>query len=164
MPLLEAVGKPILAGNCQDENQKRKFMSRLWHRIAASLFLPLLGQSRFKYGDPGGLLLDDGEQLDDQLAHQEQCLFPTGGIQRKPCWKWERNHRYILSYHANGSLHCSGAPFEQSTHVISALHLRQRSFRLREPERHLHGAVEVDGSGQGDAALLPTAGLAVQPA
>jgi hypothetical protein len=40
MPLLEGVGKPILAGNCQDENQKRKFMVRLWHRIAASLFLP----------------------------------------------------------------------------------------------------------------------------
>jgi hypothetical protein len=41
MPLIEAVGKLILAGNCQDENQKRKFMVRLWHRIAASLFFPL---------------------------------------------------------------------------------------------------------------------------
>ena len=43
MPLIEAVGKPILSENCQDENQKRKFMSRLWHLIAASLFLPLYG-------------------------------------------------------------------------------------------------------------------------
>jgi hypothetical protein len=34
------VGKPILAGNCQGENQKRKFLSRLWHLIGASLFLP----------------------------------------------------------------------------------------------------------------------------
>jgi hypothetical protein len=42
MPLLAGVGKPILAGNCQGENQKRKFMSRLWHLIAASLFLPRL--------------------------------------------------------------------------------------------------------------------------
>jgi hypothetical protein len=41
IPLLEGVGKPILSGNCQDENQKRKFMSRLWHLIGASLFLPL---------------------------------------------------------------------------------------------------------------------------
>src|SRR5882724_2545917 len=41
MPLIEAVGKPIVTGNCQDENQKRKFLSRLWHLIAASLFLPL---------------------------------------------------------------------------------------------------------------------------
>jgi hypothetical protein len=41
MPRLEAVGKPILAGNCQDENQKRKFMWLLWHLIGASLFLPL---------------------------------------------------------------------------------------------------------------------------
>jgi hypothetical protein len=37
MPLLDKVGKPILPGNCQDENQKRKFMVRRWHRIAASL-------------------------------------------------------------------------------------------------------------------------------
>jgi hypothetical protein len=40
MPLLEAVGKAILPGNCQDQNQNRKFVSLLWHRIAASLFLP----------------------------------------------------------------------------------------------------------------------------
>src|SRR5262245_34121955 len=43
MPLLEAVGKPILAGNGQDENYKRKFLSRLWHPIGASLFLLLFG-------------------------------------------------------------------------------------------------------------------------
>jgi hypothetical protein len=48
MPLLEAVGKPMLAGNCQDENQKRKFISRLWHLIVGSLFLPL---RRLKAGE-----------------------------------------------------------------------------------------------------------------
>ena len=44
------------------------------------------------------------------------------------------------------------------------LHLRQRGFGLGQPEGHVHGAVEVDGGGQGGAGLLPTAGLAVQPA
>jgi GNAT superfamily N-acetyltransferase len=42
MPLIEVVGKPILTGNCQDQSQKRKFVSLLWHRIAVSLFLPCL--------------------------------------------------------------------------------------------------------------------------
>jgi hypothetical protein len=41
MPLVEAVGEPILPGNCQDQNHKRKFMALLLPRIAASLFLPL---------------------------------------------------------------------------------------------------------------------------
>jgi hypothetical protein len=39
----------------------------------------------FERGDPHGLLLDNGKQMDDQLAHDERCLSPTGGIQRKPC-------------------------------------------------------------------------------
>jgi putative membrane protein len=43
MPIIEALGKPIVTGNYQDENQKRKFLSRLWHLIAASLFLALVG-------------------------------------------------------------------------------------------------------------------------
>jgi hypothetical protein len=43
MPLVGAVGEPILPGNCQDQNQKRKFVSLLLHRIAGSLFLPLVG-------------------------------------------------------------------------------------------------------------------------
>jgi hypothetical protein len=51
--LLEAVGKPILSGNCQDENQKRKFLSRPWHLIVASLFLPQGGIVRTG-GIPGG--------------------------------------------------------------------------------------------------------------
>ena len=79
-----------------------------------------LGQPSFERGDPRGLVLDDGEQLDDQLAHHEQCLCPTGGIRRKPCWQWERSHRSTLSGHTTGGLHCSQAPCERSTHVISA--------------------------------------------
>jgi hypothetical protein len=44
----------------------------------------ILGHASFERGDPHGLLLDDGEQLDDYLAHDQGALFPTGGIQRKP--------------------------------------------------------------------------------
>jgi hypothetical protein len=46
----------------------------------------VLGQPSFERGNPRGLLLDDGEQLDDQLAHDERGLFPTGAVKRKPCW------------------------------------------------------------------------------
>jgi hypothetical protein len=34
----------------------------------------------FEGGDSRGLLLDDGKQLDDHLAHDERGPFPTGGI------------------------------------------------------------------------------------
>jgi hypothetical protein len=37
-------------------------------------------------GDPHGLVLDDGAQMDDHLAHDEWYLFPTGAIKRKPHW------------------------------------------------------------------------------
>jgi hypothetical protein len=40
-----------------------------------------------KHGDPHGLLLGDGTQMDDPWAHDERGLFPTGGIQRKPGWE-----------------------------------------------------------------------------
>jgi hypothetical protein len=40
----------------------------------------MLGQASFEGGDSRGLLLDDSMQLDDQLAHDERGLFPTGGI------------------------------------------------------------------------------------
>jgi hypothetical protein len=40
----------------------------------------VLRQPSFEGSDPRGLLLDDGEQLDDHLAHDERGLCPTGGI------------------------------------------------------------------------------------
>jgi hypothetical protein len=46
----------------------------------------VLRQPSFERGDPRGLLLDDGEQVDDQLAHDEWGLFRTGAVNRKPCW------------------------------------------------------------------------------
>jgi hypothetical protein len=45
-------------------------------------------------GDPHDLVLGDGAQLDDPWAYDERYLFPTGDIQRKPYWEWERSrHR-----------------------------------------------------------------------
>jgi hypothetical protein len=55
----------------------------------------VLGQPSFERGDPRFLLLDDGEQLDDRLAHDERGLFPTGDIDRKTCWKWKRSRHCI---------------------------------------------------------------------
>jgi NAD(P)-dependent dehydrogenase (short-subunit alcohol dehydrogenase family) len=46
MPLVEVVRGPILPEDCQDQNQKRKFVALLWHRIAASLVLALNGPGR----------------------------------------------------------------------------------------------------------------------
>jgi hypothetical protein len=59
---------------------------------------------------------------------------------------------------ANFSLSAS----ESETYLL-ALHLRQYGFGLGQPEGHVHGPVEVNGSGQGDAGLLAPAGLVVQP-
>ena len=44
------------------------------------------------------------------------------------------------------------------------LHLCQRSFRLRQPERHLHGSVQFDGCRQFGTGLLPLAGFDVEGA
>ena len=54
----------------------------------------MLGQASFECGDPPFLLLDNGEQLQDQLAHDERGLFPTGGIQRNPGWQREEVATY----------------------------------------------------------------------
>ena len=43
-------------------------------------------------------------------------------------------------------------------------YLRERLLGLRQPEGHLHGAVQRDGGGQGSASRLPLAGLRVQGA
>jgi hypothetical protein len=43
-------------------------------------------------------------------------------------------------------------------------HLRQRLPRLRQPESHLHGAVQRDGSRQRGADLLPLARRGLQHA
>jgi hypothetical protein len=52
-------------------------------------------------GDPPCLLRDGGEQMDNQLTHDEQGLCPTGGIQRKPFWQWDpgSHHTPLVSHH-----------------------------------------------------------------
>jgi hypothetical protein len=52
----------------------------------------VLGHASFECGDARFLLLDDGEQMDDQLAHDERSLFPTDGVKRKTCWQWDRSY------------------------------------------------------------------------
>src|SRR5262245_59607262 len=51
-----------------------------------------------------------------------------------------------------------------SLHWPCPARLRQCGFRLREPEMHLHGMVQRDGSGQRSARLLPLACPGVQRA
>ena len=48
--------------------------------------------------------------------------------------------------------------------MCAATHLRQRRLGLGQPERHLHGMVEVDGRCQFHAGLLPLACLGIQGA
>jgi hypothetical protein len=52
----------------------------------------------------------------------------------------------------------------QALGVGDSCHLCQGRFGLRQPEGHLHGAVQVDGSGQGGAGLLMPTGLRIQRA
>jgi hypothetical protein len=55
----------------------------------------VLGHASVERGDPHGLLLDDSEQQDDHLAHDERGLFLSGGIKRKTCWKWKSSRHRI---------------------------------------------------------------------
>src|SRR4029450_2336362 len=45
-----------------------------------------------------------------------------------------------------------------------SLHLRQRCFRLRQPEGHVHGSVKRDGSGEISVGLLSLAARGIQRA
>ena len=66
-------------------------------------------------------------------------------------------------------VHCRGyvvsfmSGSENETYLLT-LHLRQYGFGLGEPEDHVHGPVEDNGSGQGSAGRRSAAGLVVQPA
>jgi hypothetical protein len=55
-------------------------------------------------------------------------------------------------------------PLSSSCRVRPLFHLRQRGLDLRQPERHVHGAVEVHGSGQSRVSLLPPVELRIQHA
>jgi hypothetical protein len=74
------------------------------------------------------------EQLDDPWAHDERGLFPTGGIERKPCWQGERGiHRpphitHLEALEAPHESRCQTVPEAQ----VAALsrELLQQGFRL----------------------------------
>jgi hypothetical protein len=72
----------------------------------------VLGEVSFEYGDPPFLLLDDREQMDDHVAHDERGLCPTGGIQLKPCWLWDSSGHGISPTSHNW-------PFDLSPGAIS---------------------------------------------
>jgi hypothetical protein len=61
-----------------------------------------VGKSRLQRLDPRGLLLDDGEELDDQWLHDEGRLLPGGRVQRKPFWKRQKVGHSILPWLMNG--------------------------------------------------------------
>lgn len=61
-----------------------------------------LGNSRLQRLDPRCLLLDDGEELDDQWLHDEGRLLPGGRVQRKPFWTRQRVGHSILPWRLNG--------------------------------------------------------------
>jgi hypothetical protein len=72
----------------------------------------MLGQPCFELCDPHGLLLDDGEQLDDHLAHDWGRLFPVRAVKWKPCWQWDRSRHRAPSCHTTGGIavHLSYGP------------------------------------------------------
>ena len=64
----------------------------------------MLGHARFERGDARPLLLDDREQMDNPLAHDERGLLPAGGIKRYPYWQWERSGYGIPLCHTTGGV------------------------------------------------------------
>ena len=85
LALVTSVAPPA-PGNAQGALPARAGGRLLMWRIGGGGTIGMAGallQANIERGDPHGLLLDDGEQLDDQAAHDEQGLSPTGGIERK---------------------------------------------------------------------------------
>src|SRR5262245_20968487 len=54
----------------------------------------VLGWPSVERGDLRARLLDDRTQPNDQLAHDQRGLFPTGGLERRPCWQWDIGHHW----------------------------------------------------------------------
>jgi hypothetical protein len=61
-----------------------------------------VGQARLQHLDPGGLLLAEGEERDDQVRHDEGRLLPGDRVQRKPFWKRQRVGHSRLPWLMNG--------------------------------------------------------------
>src|SRR5215510_6558686 len=96
-------------------------------------------QANIERDDPHGLLLDDGEQLDDPWAHDERALCPTGGLKRKPYWQWDRScHRPAHATH----LEALEAPHERRCQTVPEAHVAALSRELL-PQRL--GLLQVSG-------------------
>ena len=54
----------------------------------------------------------------------------------------------------------SMAPINLAVRPVS-LYLRQHRLGLRQPERHVHGTIQLDGGGQFGAGLLPPVDLGI---
>jgi hypothetical protein len=90
-------------------------------------------------GDPHGLVLDAGEQLDDALAHDERGLVPTDGIARKPQCQWDRGrHRTSPVTH----LEALSAPHESRCHTVPEAHV---AALARELLQQGFGLLQVGG-------------------
>ena len=76
------------------------------------------------------------------------------------------------NWRLQGTIRHSPSPSEEVKDICRAarkspsppLHLRQRRLRLGQPERHVHGAVQLDGGGQFRAGWLSTVYLGIQGA
>src|SRR5262245_56906352 len=81
-------------------------------------------------------------------------LFGSAAIVLRPTPSW--SSRYVPAHTA----------FLSRRHhpSLSLLHLRQRHLGLRQPERHVHGTIRRDGSGQLRTGLLPLACPGIQRA
>jgi hypothetical protein len=116
------------------------FIRRIRRRGRTIRVAGVLGHARVERGDPSGLLLDDGDQLDDQLAHEKQGLFPTDGIKAKPSGKWGRSRDCTPSCHASGGfVRCRDRLSRPSDRVAAAqweliIHAQQSRRRHLLPE------------------------------
>jgi hypothetical protein len=55
-----------------------------------------VGHARLQHLDLLRLLLEAGQQMDDQVLQDEGHLIPGGSVQRKPFWKRQRVGHTIL--------------------------------------------------------------------
>jgi hypothetical protein len=81
---------PPAPGNAQGALPARAGRWLLIRRIGGEGTIGMAGalwHASVERGDPHGLWLDNGEQMDAPWAHDEWGLCPTGGIQWRRWWK-----------------------------------------------------------------------------
>jgi hypothetical protein len=89
--------------------------------------------------------LDDGEPMDDHLAHDERGLFPTGGIERKPGWQGDRGrHRTPHVTH----LEALAAQHERSCQTVPEAHVAELSRELLQQRLGLLPVGRVEALGE----------------